>query len=90
MANIEIYTKATCPFCHRAKALLNSKGVSFQEIAIDGDAVKREEMIKRSRPNDGSANFLLMHSTLAVVTTCMRWMRVVDWIRCCVKAYSSI
>ncbi|EIZ2351969.1 glutaredoxin 3, partial [Salmonella enterica] len=26
MANIEIYTKATCPFCHRAKALLNSKG----------------------------------------------------------------
>ncbi|EDH3082860.1 glutaredoxin 3 [Salmonella enterica] len=44
MANIEIYTKATCPFCHRAKG----KGVSFQEIAIDGDAVKREEMIKRS------------------------------------------
>lgn len=89
MANIEIYTKATCPFCHRAKALLNSKGVSFQEIAIDGDAVKREEMInvvaeRRFR------KFLLMHSTLAVVTTCMRWMRVVDWIRCCVKAYSSI
>lgn len=85
MANIEIYTKATCPFCHRAKALLNSKGVSFQEIAIDGDAVKREEMIKRS-----GRTTVLMHSTLAVVTTCMRWMRVVDWIRCCVKAYSSI
>jgi len=32
MANIEIYTKATCPFCHRAKALLNSKGVTFQEL----------------------------------------------------------
>ena len=30
MANIEIYTKATCPFCHRAKALLNSKGVTFR------------------------------------------------------------
>ncbi|MBE8219205.1 glutaredoxin 3, partial [Leptospira borgpetersenii serovar Ballum] len=26
MANIEMYTKATCPYCHRAKALLNSKG----------------------------------------------------------------
>ena len=34
--------------------------------------------------------FLLMHSTLVVVTTCMRWMRVVDWIHCCVKAYRSI
>lgn len=48
MADIDIYTKATCPFCHRAKALLNSKGVTFNEIAIDGDLVKREVMIKRS------------------------------------------
>jgi glutaredoxin 3 len=40
MANIEIYTKATC--------LLNSKGVSFQELPIDGDAAKREVMIERS------------------------------------------
>ncbi|WP_034943195.1 glutaredoxin 3 [Erwinia oleae] len=48
MANVEIYTKATCPFCHRAKALLDQKGVNYQEIAIDGDADKREEMIKRS------------------------------------------
>jgi glutaredoxin 3 len=48
MANIEIYTKVTCPFCHRAKALLNSKGAAFSEIAIDGDNVKREAMIARS------------------------------------------
>ena len=48
MANVEIYTKVTCPYCHRAKALLDQKGVSYQEITIDGDAVKREEMIKRS------------------------------------------
>lgn len=33
MANVEIYTKETCPYCHRAKALLSSKGVSFQELA---------------------------------------------------------
>lgn len=48
MANIEIYTKATCPFCHRAKALLQSKGAPFNEIAIDNDPKKREEMIERS------------------------------------------
>ncbi|MHA7849135.1 glutaredoxin 3 [Serratia sp. D1N4] len=48
MASIDIYTKATCPFCHRAKALLNSKGAAFNEIAIDGNNVKREEMIARS------------------------------------------
>ena len=48
MANIDIYTKATCRFCHRAKALLNSKGAAFNEIAIDGDNAKREVMIERS------------------------------------------
>ncbi|AKP33777.1 glutaredoxin 3 [Yersinia aleksiciae] len=48
MAKIEIYTKATCPFCHRAKALLNSKGAAFHEIAIDNDPAKREGMIARS------------------------------------------
>lgn len=48
MANVEIYTKATCPFCHRAKALLGQKGITYQEIAIDGDADKRDEMITRS------------------------------------------
>ncbi len=37
MAKIEMYTKATCPFCHRAKALLNAKGAAFHEIAIDND-----------------------------------------------------
>lgn len=34
MANIEIYTKATCPFCHRAKALLNRKGVSSRKLRL--------------------------------------------------------
>lgn len=48
MAKIEIYTKQTCPFCHRAKALLEQKGVSWHEIAIDNDAEKRAEMIERS------------------------------------------
>ena len=48
MAKIEIYTKATCPYCHRAKALLAEKGVAFEELPIDGNAEKREEMIQRS------------------------------------------
>ena len=42
------YTQATCPSCHRAIALLSEKGVSFDELPIDGNAEKREEMIQRS------------------------------------------
>lgn len=82
MANIEIYTKATCPFCIRAKALLNSKGVTFHELPIDGDAAKREEMIQRSGRTT-VPQILLMRSTLAAVTTCMRLIHVVDLIPSC-------
>ncbi|HLE00968.1 MAG TPA: glutaredoxin 3 [Bdellovibrionota bacterium] len=32
---IEVYTTKTCPYCVRAKALLKSRGVAFQEIMID-------------------------------------------------------
>ncbi|AFP85404.1 Glutaredoxin, GrxC family [secondary endosymbiont of Heteropsylla cubana] len=48
MANIKIYTKITCPFCHRAKELITSKKISFKEISIDGRSDLREEMIKIS------------------------------------------
>ena len=42
--NIVIYTTRWCPFCIRAKALLDLKGVVYQEIAVDGDAAARQKM----------------------------------------------
>ena len=45
---IDIYTKVTCFYCMRAKALLDEKQVSFNEIEIDNDNDLRNEMIKRS------------------------------------------
>jgi glutaredoxin 3 len=47
-SNIEIYTWRTCPFCIRAKELLNEKGVDFTEYAIDGDEAARSKMAQRS------------------------------------------
>ena len=46
--NIVMYTTATCPFCLAARSLLSNKGVSWNEVAIDGDLKRREEMIERS------------------------------------------
>jgi glutaredoxin 3 len=46
--NVEIYTWSWCPFCIRAKALLNEKGVEFTEYCIDGDEVARADMAKRA------------------------------------------
>jgi len=48
VANVEIYTWQTCPFCIRAKMLLGWKGVKFTEYKIDGDEAARNEMAKRA------------------------------------------
>lgn len=48
MAKIEIYTKAWCPYCTRAKALLDSKRAAYEEIDITMGGPKRAEMIDRS------------------------------------------
>ena len=48
MAKIEIYTKAFCPYCYRAKALLDSKGVEYEEIDISMGGPRRQEMIQRA------------------------------------------
>lgn len=48
MAKIEIYTKSFCGFCWRARDLLDSKGVTYEEYVIDGGGPKREEMIQRA------------------------------------------
>lgn len=48
MAKVEIYTKFTCGYCFRAKALLESKGVAFEETDISMGGPERAEMIQRS------------------------------------------
>lgn len=48
MAKVEIYTTPTCPFCYRAKALLNSKGVTYDEINVAGDRGLRSAMTERA------------------------------------------
>lgn len=49
MAKIEIYTTPICPYCHAAKDLLQSKGVSYDEVNVMGKAGAREAMTKRAR-----------------------------------------
>jgi glutaredoxin 3 len=48
VAKVEIYTKTFCPYCHRAKALLEKKGVETDEIAVDFGGEKKQEMIQRA------------------------------------------
>ena len=45
----EIWTKQNCPYCVRAKALFEQKGVEYKEYTI-GEDVTREQLLERA-PN---------------------------------------
>lgn len=48
MAKVEIYTKAFCGFCARAKRLLADRGIAFEEYDITMGGPKRSEMLDRA------------------------------------------
>jgi glutaredoxin 3 len=48
MAKVEMYTTMWCGYCARARGLLNRKGVAVEEIDVEADSAKREEMLQRA------------------------------------------
>jgi glutaredoxin 3 len=51
MPKVVMYTTAICPYCVRAKFLLEHKGVGYEEIRIDTDHAVMQEMVQRSQRN---------------------------------------
>ncbi|WP_122465905.1 MULTISPECIES: glutaredoxin 3 [Brevundimonas] len=54
MAEVVLYTKPGCPYCIRAMALLDSKGVEYENIVASNDPEKKAEMVQRA---NGRATF---------------------------------
>jgi glutaredoxin 3 len=48
MNQIQIYSTHNCPWCARAKSLLQTRGLDFEEIDIGADQIRAREMIERS------------------------------------------
>jgi len=48
MPEVIVYSSDYCPYCSRAKQLLSSKKVAFDEIVVDGKPQLRSEMIKKA------------------------------------------
>lgn len=48
MVKVKIYTTVVCPYCVRAKQLLDRKKISYEEILVDAIPALREEMIRLS------------------------------------------
>jgi glutaredoxin 3 len=49
MAGIQIYTTRWCGYCVRAKALLRSRGIAFEEISLDDDPAFRQKLFELTR-----------------------------------------
>lgn len=49
MAEVIIYTTQVCPYCVRAKQLLQRKGVPYREIDVSHDAEERQRLVARTR-----------------------------------------
>ncbi|NQZ14650.1 MAG: glutaredoxin 3 [Alphaproteobacteria bacterium] len=47
-AKVEVYYWTTCPFCMRARALLDNKGVEYTGYDITGDEAARSKMVERT------------------------------------------
>lgn len=48
MAEVIIYTTNYCPYCVKAKQLLERKGIAFEEIDLTNDDEGRLELVQRS------------------------------------------
>jgi glutaredoxin 3 len=47
-AEVTMYSTRFCPYCIRARALLENKGVAYTDIGVDGQPALRREMTERS------------------------------------------
>lgn len=48
MERVELYTTPSCPFCVRAKRLLEARGIPFREIDVADDDALRMEIMERT------------------------------------------
>lgn len=49
MPRVVVYSTGACPYCVRARRLLDAKGVEYSDIRIDKEPQYRHEMEARSR-----------------------------------------
>jgi glutaredoxin 3 len=49
MADVKIYVTDYCPYCVRAKGLLNRKKIPFTEINVEGDDAKRAWLVSATK-----------------------------------------
>lgn len=58
MTTVTVYSSAICPYCVAAKNYLRNKAIAYEEVRVDLDPERREEMLSRSRRSSVPQIFL--------------------------------
>jgi glutaredoxin 3 len=45
---VTVYTKSNCPFCVRAKRLLDARGFAYEEVDVEGDGELRAWLVEKT------------------------------------------
>jgi len=48
MLKVTLYSTNTCPYCDRAKALLKSRGLSYDEVSLQDDPEGLQHLIQKT------------------------------------------
>ena len=48
MKPVLVYSTRICPYCMMAKRLLTQKGAAYEDVMVDADPLRRDEMLQRS------------------------------------------
>jgi glutaredoxin 3 len=48
MARVQVYSTRSCPYCVRAKRLLDERGIPFEDIDVSDDAERRADLVRRT------------------------------------------
>lgn len=51
MAKVQLYTWSYCPYCKRAKEILDDKNIPYSETIIDGDDQRKRELYQKTGQN---------------------------------------
>ena len=87
MAKVVVYSSANCAYCIRAKQLLESKGVTFEEIRVDVDDAARAKMMELSGRRTVH-RFLSMTGRSVAMTIFMHSIKPVSLIFCYLPRYT--
>lgn len=81
MAQVIVYSSDYCPYCIRAKQLLQSKSVAFEEIRVDGKPQLRAEMTQKAG-RTSVPQIWIGSTTWAAAMTCLLWSVPASSMRC--------